>query len=526
MSNIVSQFVDQVDDTKINITANGLNKPLSDAINDGDIGAGASFKLEIVGHSFSLLEPVYHDGTDWVIAQASQANTLPLYVVTKIDGDVVTFTKFGKVEITGHGLLVGEYYFASQAVAGAITSAEPTSGYSCPVLYVEDANNVHILVHRPSLIGTGPGDDSEVGSVVAFATDIDPAGFILCDGSAVSRIEYAELFAVIGTRHGSGDGSTTFNLPDMRGKFIRGWDNGAGNDPNSGSRTAPVTGAATADNVGSTQGDATAVNSLSMSTDGGHNHESFSSSAGKRLALYSSSRATANPNTLASNVVTGTSGSPGVAALTTSNGSHSHPLSGDPETRPLNVYMAYYIRYSPKPILVPEIETPAGGGGGSFVWEASGNVAPLAGQQEGVEYLGFDSVSGAELYATIRVPDSYSAGDQILLKGAAFFSAAGSGNVLFKTQTKLIKPGSTAFGSLGTAHESVNAEITLTAANQIEETGDCQLTSANGLINSLNVEAGDLLSIRLFRDSANETASAAGDANFIKYSATVDFSGA
>jgi microcystin-dependent protein len=351
MSNIVSQFVDQVDDTKINITANGLNKPLSDAINDGDIGAGASFKLEIVGHSFSLLEPVYHDGTDWVIAQASQANTLPLYVVTKIDGNVVTFTKFGKVEITGHGLLVGEYYFASQAVAGAITSAEPTSGYSCPVLYVEDANNVHILVHRPSLIGTGPGDDSEVGSVVAFATDIDPAGFILCDGSAVSRIEYAELFAVIGTRHGSGDGSTTFNLPDMRGKFIRGWDNGAGNDPNSGSRTAPVTGAATADNVGSTQGDATAVNSLSMSTDGGHNHESFSSSAGKRLALYSSSRATANPNTLASNVVTGTSGSPGVAALTTSNGSHSHPLSGDPETRPLNVYMAYYIRYSPKPLL-------------------------------------------------------------------------------------------------------------------------------------------------------------------------------
>lgn len=49
-----------------------------------------------------------------------------------------------------------------------------------------------------------------------------PVGYLLCDGSAISRTTYADLFAVVSTRFGTGDGSTTFNLPDLRGKFPRG----------------------------------------------------------------------------------------------------------------------------------------------------------------------------------------------------------------------------------------------------------------------------------------------------------------
>ena len=49
-----------------------------------------------------------------------------------------------------------------------------------------------------------------------------PAGWLLCDGSAVSRSDYAVLFSIISTTYGSGDGSTTFNLPDMRGVFPKG----------------------------------------------------------------------------------------------------------------------------------------------------------------------------------------------------------------------------------------------------------------------------------------------------------------
>lgn len=60
------------------------------------------------------------------------------------------------------------------------------------------------------------------GSLVPFAGAVIPEGYLLCNGAAVSRTTYAKLFAVIGTLWGSGDGSTTFNLPDFTDKFIEG----------------------------------------------------------------------------------------------------------------------------------------------------------------------------------------------------------------------------------------------------------------------------------------------------------------
>jgi hypothetical protein len=73
-------------------------------------------------------------------------------------------------------------------------------------------------------------DDGQVGSIVPFAMETLPSEFLECDGSAVSRTTYKTLFGKIGTTYGVGDGSTTFNLPDLRGEFIRGWDNGRGVD--------------------------------------------------------------------------------------------------------------------------------------------------------------------------------------------------------------------------------------------------------------------------------------------------------
>lgn len=68
------------------------------------------------------------------------------------------------------------------------------------------------------------------GSVHQMATTTAPAGYLKCNGAAVSRTTYADLFAIIGTTWGSGDGSTTFNVPDLRGEFVRGWDDGKGTD--------------------------------------------------------------------------------------------------------------------------------------------------------------------------------------------------------------------------------------------------------------------------------------------------------
>lgn len=68
------------------------------------------------------------------------------------------------------------------------------------------------------------GDTLPIGGIIAFASDTIPSGWLLCDGRAVSRTEYAELFKVIGTKHGSGNGSTTFNLPNPKGRTLVGKD--------------------------------------------------------------------------------------------------------------------------------------------------------------------------------------------------------------------------------------------------------------------------------------------------------------
>lgn len=70
-----------------------------------------------------------------------------------------------------------------------------------------------------------------VGMVSAFAMNSAPEGWIAATGQAVSRTSYARLFSRIGTLYGAGDGSSTFNLPDLRGEFIRGFDAGRGADP-------------------------------------------------------------------------------------------------------------------------------------------------------------------------------------------------------------------------------------------------------------------------------------------------------
>lgn len=64
------------------------------------------------------------------------------------------------------------------------------------------------------------------GGVQYFAMNTAPSGWLKANGAAVSRSTYASLFSAIGITFGAGDGSTTFNLPDLRGEFIRGWSDG------------------------------------------------------------------------------------------------------------------------------------------------------------------------------------------------------------------------------------------------------------------------------------------------------------
>ena len=102
-------------------------------------------------------------------------------------------------------------------LTGAQTIAGVKTFGSSPVL-PGDASTALQAVPKQQLDALLPA-----GAVSFFSMSYAPSGWLIADGSAVSRTAYAALFAAIGTTFGAGDGSTTFNLPDLRGEFIRCW---------------------------------------------------------------------------------------------------------------------------------------------------------------------------------------------------------------------------------------------------------------------------------------------------------------
>jgi microcystin-dependent protein len=153
-----------------------------------------------------------------------------------------------------------------------------------------------------------------VGTIVAFAGTTVPTGWLLCDGAIFSTFNplYTNLYAAIGNAWG-GTANISFNVPDLRGRFMRGVDGVAGNDPDKTSRTAINTGGNTGHAVGSLQAD-TLVK---------HQHQLGVES------LIQSTTATQCYQVNGSNT-------------TTFNGTSS---VGGNETRPKNVNVNYIIKY-------------------------------------------------------------------------------------------------------------------------------------------------------------------------------------
>ncbi|GIH02783.1 hypothetical protein Rhe02_08500 [Rhizocola hellebori] len=189
---------------------------------------------------------------------------------------------------------------------------------------------------RPA--GVMGNDDVSIGMIVGFGGVITdgtqvPDGWLLCDGSAISRTTYSYLFGVIGVAHGGGDGSQTFNLPDYRGQFQRGVDDGTGRDPDTASRTAANPGGATGDAVGSVQGKATALPQYRITTDSQGSHQHMVANV---PVDYS------RPDTPGSHYAQWN----GSAQRTGSAGGHGHTISGgDADTCPVNIYLNYLIFY-------------------------------------------------------------------------------------------------------------------------------------------------------------------------------------
>lgn len=157
-----------------------------------------------------------------------------------------------------------------------------------------------------------------VGAVAHFAANSVPTGWVKANGAALSRTTYAALFAAIGTTYGAGDGSTTFNIPDLRGEFLRGWDNARGVD------SGRV--------FGSAQGSANLSHTHSTDSQGAHTHS-------VPIAWSSSNYKHPSNQTESGNVhAAGTSGSAGAHT-------HTALASGDTEARPRNIAMLACIKF-------------------------------------------------------------------------------------------------------------------------------------------------------------------------------------
>lgn len=205
-----------------------------------------------------------------------------------------------------------------------------------------------------------------VGEVITTSAIACPAHSLEANGAAISRSTYSAYFSAVGTRYGTGNGSTTFNLPDYRGYFLRGWDHGAGNDPNAGSRTN-AGGGATGDNVGTKQASANLAHlhvQQGTFTSGfitaSHGHTGVTDAQG----AHSHGLTNVFVNATGGGLASGSNRTQGGNGATDSAGIHSHNVatgaqnvnhqhnvtisgntqsSGGSESRPLNVYVLYCI---------------------------------------------------------------------------------------------------------------------------------------------------------------------------------------
>ena len=106
------------------------------------------------------------------------------------------------------------------------------------------------------------------GSLMPYAGSSAPTGYLLCDGAAISRSTYSALFALVGTTYGAGDGSSTFNIPDLRGRVIAGQDDMGGASAN---RLTGLTGGVDGDVLGGSGGAET--HTLATSELPAHDHD-------------------------------------------------------------------------------------------------------------------------------------------------------------------------------------------------------------------------------------------------------------
>ncbi|MDH1588005.1 phage tail protein, partial [Stutzerimonas stutzeri] len=221
--------------------------------------------------------------------------------------------------------LLGKTYPAGTEIVGV--QNDPTGTLSFPL--VRDLNLADVpdkALGRQNLGVFSRAETRQMapaGMVAYFCQLAAPTGWLKANGAEVSRTAYSDLFASIGTTYGAGNGFDTFNLPDLRGEFIRGLDDGRGVDAGRGLGTSQI------------------------DQNKAHNHEATAAAAGahSHSVSYQATSYSGAPGAATGNGFTNRS----TSTSTGSAGSHSHAVtvanSGGTEARPRNVALLPCIKY-------------------------------------------------------------------------------------------------------------------------------------------------------------------------------------
>ena len=237
-----------------------------------------------------------------------------------------------KTDVSGcFGITVGKGTRESNSVVAKFSDVNFAAVYYWMKIELQDGSNFREISF--SQLPSAPYSEVAhnamlpAGMIVPFAGPVEniPVGWLLCDGRTVSRSEYINLYDAIGVAWGEGNGTTTFNIPDLRGMFLRGVSGESGNDADANRRTMlNENGGNTGNNVGSYQGDA--IRNIS----------------GENSTIKTNGTADGPFQLTGNSYIFGTKNG-GYLPLANFDASRVVPVGSD--NRPKNVYVNYIIKY-------------------------------------------------------------------------------------------------------------------------------------------------------------------------------------
>ena len=224
--------------------------------------AGGDFKFSV---SDTEILRITNSSSDVIIRPVVDAKDI---IFQQRDG-----TEVARIEDNGtFNVVTGKLAINATAITSTADELNLLDGDTSVGSSITIADTDGVVVNDAGTMKSVPASDFKEyimpsGVVMPYAGSSAPTGFLLCDGSAISRSTYSDLFSAISTTYGTGDGSSTFNVPDLRGRVVAGQDDMGGSSAN---RLTDQTGGLNGDTLGDTGGSET--HTLSTAQMPSHTH--------------------------------------------------------------------------------------------------------------------------------------------------------------------------------------------------------------------------------------------------------------